>query len=142
MGGLGAAVRDIHAARRATDVARRTRRLERAGVAAVDALLGVIEEGHLARANRRSGMRPEWQAPLEKAGLNVSDEVRSARNTAELHERLLIWQDELLNRRDPTRCALLAVLDGPDLDAPFRVRGGLRPRRVGRGGFPRAEGGT
>lgn len=119
MRNLRTAVHDIHLAREAAEVAGRNRRQARAGITAVDALLAVIEDGHLAGASRGGGMRAEWLALLEDAGLDVPHGITGARTTVELHARLLEWQEELLAESDPRRSELLATLDGPDLDSPL-----------------------
>jgi len=98
---LSTAAHDIDFARRAAITAGRARGEARAGIAAVDDLLAIIEEGHLTGANRGSGLRPEWQTLLEDAGLTVPGEVARARTTVELHAVLLDWQEDLLSRRVP-----------------------------------------
>lgn len=97
---LSTAAHDIDFARRAAFVAGEARGRARAGIAAVDQLLAIIEEGHLKGATRGTGLRPEWRKLLEDAGLTVPNEIARARNTVELHAVVLDWQEELLSPRE------------------------------------------
>jgi DNA-binding CsgD family transcriptional regulator len=75
----------------------------RAGIAAVDALLEILELRHLQSQEVEVGMLPQWQRGLEGSGLVVPVAVSSATTTILLHEGLLDWQEELLNAAYPRR---------------------------------------
>jgi DNA-binding NarL/FixJ family response regulator len=77
-----------------TENDRRTR--ARAAIASVDALLEILEAGHLG-----VGILPQWQRGLEASGLVAPATVSGATTTTVLHERLLDWQGQLLNDAYP-----------------------------------------
>jgi DNA-binding CsgD family transcriptional regulator len=71
-------------------------------------------------------MLPEWQRALEASGLVVPLAVSGATTTVVLHERLLDWQEELLNTAYPRR-AMYARME-PDSHA---VAGEVAPLPAG-----------
>jgi DNA-binding CsgD family transcriptional regulator len=75
----------------------------RAGIAAVDVLLELLEQYHLQSEDVEVGLLPHWQRGLEATGVVVPVAVASATTTILLHERLLDWQEELLNAAYPRR---------------------------------------
>jgi ATP/maltotriose-dependent transcriptional regulator MalT len=101
-----------------TDTEKDRRARARAGVAAVDALLEILEQRHLRSQKGRVGMLPQWQRGLEAGGLVVPLTVSSATTTILLHERLLDWQVELLNAAYPRR-AMGARLEQDVLSGGF-----------------------
>jgi DNA-binding CsgD family transcriptional regulator len=93
--------------------AEKDRRLRaRAGIVAIEALLEILEQRHLQSHEAAVGMLPQWRRGLEASGLVVPVAVSSATTTILLHERLLDWQEELLNTAYPRR-VMLAVME-PD----------------------------
>jgi DNA-binding CsgD family transcriptional regulator len=74
----------------------------RAGVAAIDTLLEVLEQ-HLRDDEAATGMPPQWREVLEASGLAVPGGVAGATTIIQLHERLLDWQERLLNAAYPRR---------------------------------------
>ena len=81
----------------------------RAGIAAVDALLEILEQRHLRNQDTGVGMLPEWRRPLEASGLVVPAAVSGATTTILLHDRLLDWQQQLLHDAYPRRSQHLHV---------------------------------
>jgi DNA-binding NarL/FixJ family response regulator len=101
---------DIHAPRLVlddeahhADAERHRRARARAGVAAVDALLDILEQRHPQSREGEVGMLPQWQRGLEASGLAVPAAVAGATTSTLLRERLLDWQQELLNTAYPRR---------------------------------------
>jgi DNA-binding CsgD family transcriptional regulator len=96
--------------------ARERRVRARAGIAAVDALLEVLEQ-------RRDGAAEEveaevllqWLGEVEGSGLVVPVAVSGATTAVELNESLLDWQEELLDTAYPRRTI---PLRGKHLDTP------------------------
>jgi DNA-binding CsgD family transcriptional regulator len=86
-----------------TDTEKERRMRARAGIAAVDALLEILEQRHLQSQDVEVGMLPQWQRDLEASGLVVPVAIASATTTIALHEGLLDWQEELLNAAYPRR---------------------------------------
>ena len=86
---------------------RRARAL--AGIAAVDALLEILEQRHLRHQETEMGMLPEWRRGLEASGLVVPIAVSGAATTILLHDRLLDWQQQLLHDAYPRRAQHLHV---------------------------------
>jgi DNA-binding CsgD family transcriptional regulator len=80
-----------------------TRRHALAGIAAVDALLEILEQCHLDGQEMRGGMPPAWRRDLEALGLAVPLAVSAAATTCMLHEQLVDWQEELLDTAYPRR---------------------------------------
>src|SRR5690348_10521528 len=84
--------------------ARERRVRSRAGIAAVDTLLEVLEQ-------RRDGtgeqvdadLRLRWLWDVETIGLVAPAAVSGATTAAQLHEGLLDWQEELLDVAYPRR---------------------------------------
>jgi DNA-binding CsgD family transcriptional regulator len=101
--GRGAAdqVREHKAGHTDTEKDRRAR--ARAGIDAVDTLLEILELRHLRGEEVGVGRLPEWRRGLEASGLVVPVAVSSAATTVSLHDRLLDWQEELLNTAYPRR---------------------------------------
>jgi DNA-binding CsgD family transcriptional regulator len=85
------------------DTERERRARARAGIAAVDALLEILEQRHLQSQEVEVGMLPQWRRGLEASGLVVPTTVSGATTTILLHERLLDWQEELVNVAYPRR---------------------------------------
>jgi DNA-binding CsgD family transcriptional regulator len=92
-----------------TDAGKDRRARVRAAIAAVDALLEILEQRHLQSQEVGVGMLPRWQRSLEASGLVVPLAVSSATTTTLLHERLLDWQGELLNDAYPRRARFARV---------------------------------
>jgi DNA-binding CsgD family transcriptional regulator len=92
----------------------------RAGIAAVDALLEILEQRHLQSRDVGVGMLPQWRRGLEASGVVVPVAVSSATTTILLHERLLDWQEELLNTAYPRR-AIYARLEHESHDVVGEV---------------------
>lgn len=88
---------------RPVDSERSARVHARAAIAAVDALLEILEERALQSEDVSVGMLPEWRRRLEASGFLVPVRVASATTTIALHERLLDWQEELLRAAYPGR---------------------------------------
>jgi DNA-binding CsgD family transcriptional regulator len=86
-----------------TDTEKERRIRARAGIAAIDALLEILEQRHLQSQDVGVGMLPQWQRGLEVSGLVVPVAVSGATTTIALHEGLLDWQEELLNAAYPRR---------------------------------------
>jgi DNA-binding CsgD family transcriptional regulator len=86
-----------------TDTEKDRRARARAGIAAVDALLEVLEQRHLRGQDVGVGLLPQWQRGLEASGLVIPVAVSSATTTILLYNRLLDWQEELLNATYPRR---------------------------------------
>jgi DNA-binding CsgD family transcriptional regulator len=76
---------------------------ERAAIAAVDALLEILEERALQSEEVSVGMFPEWRRRLETSGFLVPARIAGATTTVALRERLLDWQEELLRAAYPRR---------------------------------------
>jgi DNA-binding CsgD family transcriptional regulator len=104
---------------RLTESAGDLRTRARASLAAVDALLDLLEQRRLRGADIRVGLRPEWRRRLEESGLVVPQTVAESATTDQLHERLLDWQAELVRVLYPPR-ALRGHLGGY----------GIPPRRM------------
>jgi DNA-binding CsgD family transcriptional regulator len=85
------------------DTERDRRARARAGIAAVDALVEILEQRHLQGQEVAVGMLPQWRRGLEVSGLVVPAAVSGATTTVLLHERLLDWQEELVNAAYPRR---------------------------------------
>jgi ATP/maltotriose-dependent transcriptional regulator MalT len=85
------------------DSERSARVRARAALAAVDALLEILEERALQREDVSLGMFPEWRRRLEASGFLVPARVARAATTIALRERLLDWQEELLDAAYPRR---------------------------------------
>jgi DNA-binding CsgD family transcriptional regulator len=85
----------------AVDTGRRMR--ARAAVAAIDALLDAIGQCHLRGVDIRVGLLSHCRREVEKTGLAVPPAVAGAPTTALLHDRLLDWQEELLDVAYPPR---------------------------------------
>jgi uncharacterized protein YhaN len=101
--GLAAANQVI---RKAVDEARRRRQrrtVDRARVEAIDAVLEIIERRHLDGESTQTRMHATWRHMLEDAGLSIPADVLHAPTTLDLHERLLDWQDTVLDRRGRLR---------------------------------------
>jgi hypothetical protein len=96
---------------------RRRRRHARMAVAAVDELLGILEQRHLDGEARAVPIQPAWRRVLERGGQPIPVPVLTARSTVVLHERLLDWQDQLLNQLAPGRPTSDAAVDDPDATA-------------------------
>ena len=97
--GLPAANLAIREAAAAFDRARVRRREARRGVEAIDAVLQAVEEYHLDRLPRNVLLLPQWRARLEEeGGLSIPPHIDQIRHTVRLHEALMDWQDELLDR--------------------------------------------
>lgn len=94
----------------------------RAGIAAIDALLEILEQRHLHSQDVGVGMLPQWQRGLEASGLVVPVAVSGATTTIELHEGLLDWQEELLNAAYPRR-TMYARLEHDSHDVVGQVVG-------------------
>jgi hypothetical protein len=82
---------------------RQLRAVDRARVEAIDTLLEIIERRHLNGEPTQTGMHPTWRDLLEDAGLSIPPPVLHAPNTLDLHERLLDWQDSIIDRRSRLR---------------------------------------
>jgi hypothetical protein len=98
-----------HVIRTAIDDGRSRRRQalqSRAGIAAIDALLEIVERRHLDGEPRDVRMPAPWRNLLEGAGLSIPAHVLRAPTTVELHERLLDWQDALLEAASPLRVGI------------------------------------
>jgi DNA-binding CsgD family transcriptional regulator len=114
-----------------TDAEKNRRRRARAGIAAVDALLDILEPFLPQNPQVGLGMFPEWQRGVEASGLVVPTAVSSATTATLLHERLLDWQEELVNaayRRRATH-ARLGTRIGTHGSHRARRQAALRPRR-------------
>jgi hypothetical protein len=87
--------------------ARARRRQARRGIEAIDAVLGAVEEYHLARLPRNVAMFPEWRVRLEgEGGLSIPPRILDLRNTRRLHDALMDWQEEFFNEVVPGRATL------------------------------------
>ena len=91
-------------------------RRARAGIAAVDRLLDILEERHLKGESIRVPIQPGWRSMLEESGLRVPAYVLRARTTVVLHSNLLDWQEELLDEFNPNRETYLAKTDERDAE--------------------------
>ena len=84
--------------------ARERRVRARAGIAAVDALLEVLEQGRDGAGEKvEAEILVRWLGEVESSGLVVPPAVSSATTAAELNEGLLDWQEELLDTAYPRR---------------------------------------
>jgi DNA-binding CsgD family transcriptional regulator len=84
-------------------VERERRSRARAGIAAIDRLLEILDERHLMRQDPNVGLLPRWRRTLEATGLVIPPAVSGAATTPLLHERLLDWQVDLLAVAYPAR---------------------------------------
>jgi hypothetical protein len=82
---------------------RHRRRNARVAVAAVDELLGILEQRHLEGETRAVSIRPAWRSLLESSGQPVPATLLTTASTVVLHERLLDWQEQLLDQLAPGR---------------------------------------
>jgi hypothetical protein len=115
---MAGANRDIRAAAAASAEAARRRAGARRGVAAIDEVLGAVEEHHLARLPRQVRLLREWRDHLEqRGGLTVPRHILTLENTARLHEALLDWQEELLDQLVPGRASLWGAEVEPAMPA-------------------------
>ena len=121
-------VRPSHA-----DTEKDRRARARAGVIAVDALLAILEQRHLQGQDVGVGMLPQWQRGLEASGLVVPAAISSATTTLLLHERLLDWQEELLNAAYPRRTMYREAHRWYRISRRSALAGPMRPARGSRG---------
>jgi DNA-binding CsgD family transcriptional regulator len=101
--------------------AREARLLARAGIAAVDALLEILERRHDASGEALAAETLRCRRDLESGDLAVPNAVSSATTGAQLAESLLDWQEELLRVAYPRRA-------GPILVGGRASYGGCGPR--------------
>jgi DNA-binding CsgD family transcriptional regulator len=116
-----------------TDTEKDRRARARAGIAAVDALLEVLGQRHLRGQDVGVGLLPQWQRGLEASGLVIPVAVSSATTTILLYNRLLDWQEELLNATYPRRTRSTPGHLDPDSRAVAPVppvQGSPRPRNL------------
>ena len=93
-------------------VERERRSRARAGIAAIDRLLEILDHRHVMRQDPNIGLLPRWRRALEAAGLVVPPTVSGAATTPLLHERLLDWQVDLLAVAYPARTLSRHALAG------------------------------
>jgi DNA-binding CsgD family transcriptional regulator len=107
-----------------------TRRRALAGIAALDALLEILEQCHLDGQEMQGGMPPAWLRDLEALGLAVPIAVSTAATTCMLHEQLVDWQEELLDTAYPHRAIRARAERGSNEEAGTPVvRRHQTPRR-------------
>src|SRR5258707_11348743 len=99
--GIAAANLKIRADAELAELQRLRRVAARSAIAAVDELLGIIEQRHLDGEARRIRMKPAWRNLLESGGQPIPAPVLTATSTIALHERLLDWEDQLLDHAAP-----------------------------------------
>ncbi|HEV7678029.1 MAG TPA: hypothetical protein VGQ42_05640 [Candidatus Dormibacteraeota bacterium] len=101
--GIAAANTAIRSEAMLGDALRRRRREARVAVSAVDELLGILEQRHLDGEARGVAFQPAWRRLLERGGQPVPAPILTTTSTIVLHERLLDWQEQLLDQLAPGR---------------------------------------
>ena len=103
---------EIWARRAAAERSRRDALTTRRRVAAIDALVGLLEERHLAGERTFDRVLRQRLYRLEaEVGLPLPRKAVRARNTVRLHAALLDWQETLLDTLMPERLAFADVHD-------------------------------
>lgn len=75
----------------------------RAAIVAVDDLLEVLEESNLRDPQADAAPPERWREHLQDIGVAIPGSVSGAATAASLRERLVEWQNELLNTAYPRR---------------------------------------
>lgn len=103
---------EIWAQRAEAQRSRRDASTTRRRVAAIDALIGLLEERHLTGERTFDRVMRQRLYRLEaEVGLPLPRKAVRARNTVRLHAALLDWQETLLDTLVPERLAFADVHD-------------------------------